>query len=294
MIALVLTLLVAVYVLGPDLIARWILGFVAPRKNLVQSRSEEVAHGVLWSIIPLAIAWMLRHVGPFSLPSNSRGDLQTFFSGLYSQSYFDQHRQEFFSSAGSFINLNICLAARLYAVVVLGSLTLDILIGNYGRMRNWTASHRRLAWLRVPLSSLILPRVSPWHVILSHMLLPSRDMNIEVDVLTKTDVLYQGALQDKILAQDGSLQSLTLENPKRFQRDKYLEAQKDAPDVEPEEFWKPVPGNLFVIMASDITNLNIRQLPSSVGRFGQEFEDVARAMKRLEETVQKIQRGKQG
>jgi hypothetical protein len=288
-IALVFTLLVAVYILGPDLVARWILGFVAPRKNLVLSRSEEVAHGFLWSIVPLTIAWMLRHVGPYSLAPGSSVDLQTFFSGLYSESYFEQNRQAFFSSAITFIHLNACLAVRLYSVVIAASLAINFLIAKYGVMRNWIASHRRLSWLRVLLSTLILPRVSEWHVILSPMLLPSPDMNIEVDVLTKSDVLYQGALRDKILAQDGSLQSITLGSPKKFEREKFLEARKQNPDCRSEEYWKAIPGSLFVVIASDITNLNIRHLPSSVRRFGQEFSDVADAMKLLQAAVSKIQ-----
>jgi len=159
-------------------------------------------------------------------------------------------------------------------------------------IRNWIASRRGLSWLRVLLSTLILPRVSEWHVILSPMLLPSPDMNIEVDVLTKSDVLYQGALRDKILSQDGSLQSITLENPRRFQREKYLEARTQNPDCKAEDFWKAIPGSLFVVIASDITNLNIRHLPSSVRRFGQEFGDVADAIKLLRAAVSKIQNEK--
>src|ERR1700732_2771719 len=103
MIALVASLLIAVYALGPDLVARWMLGFVVPRKNLTQSKSEEITRGILWSLLPLTLAWLLRHSGPLSLNQSSKVDLQTFFSGLYSESYFKDHQDKFFSSAGSFI-----------------------------------------------------------------------------------------------------------------------------------------------------------------------------------------------
>jgi hypothetical protein len=95
-IALVATFLVAVYVLGPDLVARWVLGFVVPRKNVVQTKSEEVTRGALWSIIPLWLGWSLRHVGPLSLVPNSKFDLQVFYSGLFSESFFLKNQQEFF------------------------------------------------------------------------------------------------------------------------------------------------------------------------------------------------------
>lgn len=290
MIALVVSLLVAVYVLGPDLVSRWILGFVAPRKSLVQTRSEEVARGFLWSIIPFVVALMLRHVGPLSLAPNSKVDLQTFFSGLYSESFFDQHRQEFFASANSFIYLNACLGARLYTIVVVGSVALNFLIGKYGVMREWIASHPRFSWLRAPLSTIILPRVSEWHVILSPMLLPSQDMNIEVDVLTKSGTLYQGAFKDKNLASDGSLQSVTLGNPLRFQRDRYLDDRKTNLQTDPKKYWKLIPGQVFVIMGPDITTLNIRHMPATVGPFRMEFDDIAKAIRLVKEKVSEIQR----
>jgi hypothetical protein len=141
-IALVATLLVAFYVLGPDLIARWVLGFIVPRKNLVQTKSEEIARGVVWAILPFSLAWSLRHVGPLSMPINSKMDLQVFFSGLYSESYFNAHRQEFFSAANSFIKLNICVLARLYAVVLIVATLIDFGISRYGRMRHWLTRRR--------------------------------------------------------------------------------------------------------------------------------------------------------
>lgn len=82
MIALVATFLVATYVVGPDLLARWVLSFVVPRKNLVLSKSEEITQGVLWSIVPFGIAWSFRHIGWLSFPPTAKIDLQTFFSAL--------------------------------------------------------------------------------------------------------------------------------------------------------------------------------------------------------------------
>ena len=216
-----------------------------------------------------------------------------FFSGLYSESYFKDHRDEFISSASSFVSLNACILARLYAIVVLTSLFFNYLIGKYGMIRSWMASRRGFSALRPILSTIILPRISEWHVILSPILLPSRDMNIEVDVLTKSGTLYQGALRDKILAADGSLQSLTISNPRRFKRDQYLEDIKLSPTIRPEDYWKPIPGNLFVIVANDITTLNVRHIPATVRRFGQEFREIADAIKLIQTKVQTIQRTKE-
>lgn len=292
MIALVASLLIAVYVLGPVLIARWILGFVVPRKNLVLSKSEEITRGIVWSIVPFLLAWLLRHSGPFALPANAKFDLQLFFSGLYSDSFFVQHRDEFFSAADSFYQLNRCLVLRLYTIVFIGSLCINLLIINHGRMRAWLAQRSGLwSLVRWALAIFVLPRISEWHVVLSPVLLPAKRMSIEVDVLTKTGTLYSGRLADKVIAPDGDLQSLTLEGPRRFRREQYLEAQKSDPRVKAESFWKAIPGNMFVVAASDISTLNIRHIPP-VRRFGERFEDIAAALKELQQKLREVEGSK--
>jgi hypothetical protein len=288
-IALVCTLLIAVYVLGPDLIARWILGFVVPRKTLTQSKGEEITRGLLWSLIPLSLAWLSRHTGPVSVSPSSKFDVETFFSGLYSDSLFREHTKDFFSSASGFIRFNACILLRMYSLVVIAAITFNLLIKRYGRLRYWMSTRPWASKLRPVLATIILPHISEWHIILSPILLPSQEMNIEVDVLTKTGTLYQGALSNKMLGTDGSLQNLTLSNPRRFRRDQFLEARKSSPDARPEDYWKVIPGNLFVIMAADITTLNVRHSPSSVRRYGQEFNEIAEAIRVIQGKVQAIQ-----
>ena len=288
MIALISTFLVAAYFLGPDLFSRWILGFVVQRRNITQSKSEEITRGVMWAIIPLFAAWVLRHVGPLALPPNSRIDIQMFFSGLYSDSFFKEHQQDFFAAAGSFLWLNACILFRLYFIILLSAILLDVLIIKYGSVRHHLTSSAKkskaLARVCTPalrlLSTLVLPRISEWHVILSPFLLPSTEMNIGVDILTKTGVVYSGALEDKAIGSDGNLLTLTLREPKRFRRDQYLEDLKKLPVPEIETYWKPIPGNLFVIMGSDIANINVRHLPANLRQFSGD-QDIAAALKLL-------------
>jgi hypothetical protein len=286
-IALVATLLVAVYILGPDLFARWLLGFAVPRRNIVQTKSEEITRGVMWAIFPLILAWWLRRFGPFALAPNSKFDVQTFFSGIYSESVFKENRDAFFVAAGAFLKLNLCIIARLYGLVLLGSLFFNWLIGKYGTIRAWLVSKNKTRILRV-FSTLILPRISEWHVILSPILLPSTDMFIAVDVLTKSGILYQGKLEDKVIAPDGGLQSVTLAEPKRFRREHYLK-DSEAGAVSAVNYWKPIPGNLFVIVASDIATLNVRHIPASVTRFSREFKDIADALHNIAQRVKKLE-----
>ena len=292
MIALVATLLGAVYILGPDLLARWVLGFSVPRKNLALTKSEEITRGIMWSVGPLILAWWLRHWGFYSFPAKARLDLQVFFSGLYSESYFNAHQSEFFAASASFLELNRCLLLRLYSIVLAGSIAVNLLIARYGQIREFLRGRRGL-WsvVRQGLAIFVVPRISEWHLVLSPVLLPSQRMNIEVDVLTKTGTMYSGRLADKVMTASGELESLTLETPRRFRREQYLAAQKSDPEIKAERFWKPIPGNMFVILGSDISTLNIRHIPA-VSRFGEKFGDIAQALREIERKLADLERGK--
>jgi hypothetical protein len=280
--ALLVSTLIAVYLLGPDLISRWILGFVVPRKNLVQSRGEEVTRAILWAAIPLAIAiaWatgtgaLVRH--------GSLADVETVFSGLQSDAFFRDHRPEFFASLGAFFGMNLCLLWRLYTLVAASAILFNLLILRYNRI--W--SRFRSRWIRAFLSTIVLPRVSEWHVLLSGMLLPPGRFVLTADVLTRANALYQGRVQDKMLNADGSLHSITLANPRRFQREEFQQEKLIDPETKSSDYWISIPGNLFVMMGSDIANLNlkyIRQKPLSFEPSEEEKEVLTRLLERLKE-----------
>ena len=272
MLALLLSTLIAIYLLGPDLVSRSILSFQVPRRNIIQSRGEEIVRAILIAVVPLAIAlaWTLvngsfRHEGKLS-------DLATVFSGLYSDKFFEAHQPAFFRSLRAFGWMNFSLLWRLYLLVVAIGLFFNLLIKNYNRVWN----RYRKGWLEGPvdfiLTYIVLPRISEWHVLLSGMRLPPGPFILVADILTKSNALYQGRIQDKMLNADGSLHTITLASPRRFLRDEFRAQTDHDPDAESADFWKSVPGNLFVLMGSDIVNLNlkyIRQRPMSL-----RFDDI--------------------
>jgi hypothetical protein len=280
--ALVVSSLVAVYLFGPDLISRWILGFVVPRKNLVQSKGEEITRAVLWAALPLAVA-IIWAVGTGALSKCGHTvDLETVFSGLYSEKFFQDHHCAFFISLRSFFWMNLCLLLRLYILVIGFSLLLNITIHYYSRLRNWL----KYPWMKTLLATIVLPRVSEWHVLLSNMLLPSKDLTLNADVLTTSDVLYQGRVQDKMLNPDGSLHSITLANPRRFLREQYQKEKDQSPKTKADNFWRDIPGNLFIVMGSDITNLNLRYVRKNLLAYKpspEEIEVLRRLLGRLTE-----------
>jgi hypothetical protein len=302
MLALLVSFLVAVYVFGPDLISRWVLGFVVPRKNLVQSRGEEVTRAILWAAIPLAAAvWWASWTGALA-HHGTVTDVETVFSGLESDAFFRDHRGEFFLSLRAFFIMNLCLLWRLYALVISFAIVFNLLILRYNRIWGWFKSR----WIRSLLSTIVLPRVSEWHVLLSGMLLPPGRFMLTADVLTKANALYQGRVQDKMLNADGSLHSITLANPRRFLREEFQEARhakqehedeahgdeahgnrgRDDQGIKSSDYWISVPGNLFIMMGSDIANLNlkyIRQKPLSFEPSDEEKIVLTRLLERLSE-----------
>lgn len=257
MLAVSITFLIAAYVLGPDLLSRLVLSFVVPRRSVTQSRGEEVTRAVLWVTLPLGmvIVWVRWH-HVLSMWGNWC-DLETVASGLYSTTFFDAHHQQFYDSLYSVLGMNASLLLRLYALVFLFAVLIDIAILRY----RWLRSILKPRWAKSILATLILPRVSEWHILLSDMLLPADDVTLAVDVLTKSGTLYQGAVQDRVLGTDGSLQSLTLSDPRRFLRDEFKKAKDGDRSTKTDTFWRIIPSKLFVILGTDIASINVRYPP---------------------------------
>jgi hypothetical protein len=53
--ALVVTIAFALYILGPDLFSRFVLGFTVPRRNVNLTRGEEVSRAIIWAIATIAV-----------------------------------------------------------------------------------------------------------------------------------------------------------------------------------------------------------------------------------------------
>ncbi len=253
MIALLFSVLLALYLLGPDLLARWLLGFVVPRKAVVQNRSEEITRAAIWAAFPLLIALRAAKSTGIFYRYGGTAALKTFFAGLYSEAAFRSDQDRWFRSASSVFHMNLAVLSWMYSVVIVSSLILMLLTRKYATIR------RRLPYgfPRDLLARLILPRVAEWHVLLSDMLLPTRQLSLYADILTRSG-LYRGLVQDKVLGPDGGLRSVTLGEPRRFQREQYLAEREKNGTADAETFWKTIPGDLFVIVGSEVLNLNLQ------------------------------------
>ena len=281
MLALLVSFLIAVYLLGPNLIARWAADLVVFRKTRAESHAEEVARSIISAALPLllAIAWARWSGAMWS--NGTQADVETVFSALQSDNLFQSHHQQFFDSLYKFFWMNYSILWRLYLIVLIACAVRVFVVLNYNRI--WRGLRRR--WTRTLLAT-IVPRISEWDLLFSDMLLPEGTFRIMADVLTKTGILYQGTVQDRMLNSDGSLASITLANPRRFERDDFRKAKAQDIETVSDEFWFNIPGNLFIVMASDIANLNLRYIrrkPLSFQPSEEEREVLTRLLDRLKE-----------
>jgi hypothetical protein len=279
LLALLVSSMIAVYLLGPDLISRWAADLVVFRKTRIQSHAEEVARAILGAVIPLAIAIAWARSTGALWHSGTQGDVEVVFSALQSDNFFQQHHQEFFTSLYKFFWMNYTILWRLYALVILFAALRIFVVLNYNRI--WRSLKKR--WLRTALAT-IVPRISEWDLLFSDMLLPEGTFRIMADVLTRTGGLYQGTILDRMLNPDGTLQSITLGNPRRFERAQFRKAKEEDLATTSDEYWFNIPGNLFVVMAADIANLNLRYIrrkPLSFAPSAEEREVITRLLDRL-------------
>lgn len=262
MLALIVTFVFALYVLGPDAFSRFILDFSVPRRSVSLTKSEEVYRAVTWGGVSLggAYLWerwsgMLSHVWRWD-------QLRIFFAGIYSEEFFRQNQDKWFESLSAVSWMNWCILWRLYTIVLVLSIALCFAIRYYATLRHFLAGNNWcLRSARNVLAAVILPRIAPWHLLLSRIYVRERDVQIHLDILTKMNILYQGKFEEKSLASDGTLVSLTLAEPKRFRREEYLEDKRKSDKPDSALYWTSIPNNIFVLMGTDIHSINIRYVP---------------------------------
>jgi hypothetical protein len=254
--ALAATLFAAIYLLGPAIIGRFILDFAVPRRSLRESRSEEIARSIIIALLPIVIAalWATLRAGVtwgFDNP-----DVRIAFSTLYGNTL----PPDFFDAAQRVLTANWSIIWRLYLLTALEAGLLFLLIFFYGTIRHWQWVASR-PWLRTTLTWVVLPRVSEWHALLTGFNYP-RGTKVEVNIMTKSDILYRGKVEEPLfLKTDGTLAAILISGPpERFMRTEYLADQKKNVVSPPDKnrYWKEIPSKTFMVLANEIETINIR------------------------------------
>ena len=263
MLALVLTLILALYILGPDVFSRLIVSLFAPARVRNRNRSEEIARAVVISAIPVTIAYLVAHFCFHHF--NNTTILKDFLLGLYGDKSLEDHSDAFFAAAAAVIRANVkFLLVPIYSTVLVWSIALGLIIRNYGKLLRKNERNPKISAM---LAWAVRPWAAEWHLKLSDALLPSKTDYIRADVLTKLDVLFRGTLVEHHLGSDGSLVSITLAGPQKFKRQELLDARAAKPKSKPDpsQFWSQIEARFFIIMASEIVTINLNYVdPSSL------------------------------
>jgi hypothetical protein len=278
MFALLITALTAIYLLGPGLIARWILGLFVSQRVIMRSRSEEITRAVLLAVFPLSVAiseatW--RHVLRWR---ENAEDIKLLFSCIYSDASFQKHQLPgggFYHAAFTFLWMNGAILWRLYAQIVFAALCFAIVAWQYGRIIRWDWVKNR-NWILKILARVIRSRVSEWQLHLSPFAL-DRAASLQADVLTISGNLYQGGLESAITASDGRLAGLVLSNPFRFDRITYLQLKGAQEKPEAKDHWKTIPSETFIISGPDISTINVREVLPTDAEFVTDIERLLEA-----------------
>lgn len=296
MLTLLVTVLATAYFVVPELLTRFIVSFYFVRKASTGTRSEELLRAAFWAFVPLLLAWTIRDVGWWSVPAGMSHSTQVVFADLYSDKLFEQNPSAFYAAFAVFTRFTLCLLARAYAFVILGSVLFGWIATRLGtvraKLRNWPRLTRALHWA-------FMPRISEWHIALSPMLVHDRgELIVRIDVMTKGGLLYRGNVYEKRIKADGDLATLVLENAQRIVRAEYLrdrtlyEEQKATtpklkkPDTE--DYWKKIPGELFLLNGSEIASINVRHVRPVRVLKPKEDQELLKAFAALSQQLQKL------
>jgi hypothetical protein len=260
--ALIISYALVAYLFVPTTFFRLRPGSIL--KKFQRTRVEELTFAVEVSIIPwlvtLILAWTATRVGWITFASWA--NYREVFSAAYSEDLFRSTQPAFWDSLHTLYWDQIYLLVPAYAIAYLEGWGFEYLIKNYWWWRENEMLSRRL-----------LGNVSEWYMLLSTIqFAPDEgERHVAVDLLTIEDHLYQGNVGNYFLNPNGELSGLLVTDPRRFDRQAYLEAKKENQQITAEEFWRNVPGANMYVPADKVVNINVRyplsnETPQAVAR----------------------------
>ena len=278
MIALVVSALIAIYLLIPNELFRFALGWFVPVRAFAGTKTEEIRRAVLTLLVLFVAAFSaVRYLPivrsypyPFADTAELRAsDYSLVAGGLYSEAIFKESAPQFWDAFWRTLKRQGRLVAWYYLFVFLMAIWVGFLSTAYGKKR-----HNDLYYWFADFY--LLPHISQWHVLLSGFTFPPKT-TVKADVLMSDDLLYRGEVADYFLDHNGSLDGIFLRNPERFDRGRYLKEKQVWGTTRPtSSFWKSIPSAKLYLIASQIINLNLNYEPPTasqdvVNRYIQDF-----------------------
>jgi hypothetical protein len=234
-IALVVSVLVAFYLIIPETIFRLIFGFFVPTRNFVITGTETVKRAAIVALLPFALALMIcwyvpgPRNWPFPVRQNTlearRSDYRSVAAALYSDTEFAKSQQEFWRALTPCLRRQARMVIWYLLLVALEAWIAGKLAKDFSKYKD-NKYGKRLA------DKFLFGYISEWHPLLTPYLLP--DHKVRADLLCTNNTLYQGEVSQHFL-RDGQLTGIILTKPKRFDRDKYLRSKAEGLKPNPDD-----------------------------------------------------------
>jgi hypothetical protein len=272
--ALVFSALLTLYLIVPEGIFRFTFGIYIPARSFTLTRVETAYRAALVSFLPfwmaLGLCWgvPVSNRFPFPVRQNSvqqrRADYKLVASALYSEKEFEKYQTAFWPAFTRCARRQSRLCFWYFFLIGLEGLGLGYLASKYAKYQH-VITYR---WLS---DRLLSPYISQWHpLLLTSRLVPNTI--VQADILCSNDVLYQGNVSEYFLS-EGELSGIIIKQPRRFNRDHYLEAKESGEKLpRKEDYWVPIPSQHLYFFADKIVNLNLSYVtekasPQAVEKF---------------------------
>jgi hypothetical protein len=223
-IALVVSALIAGYLLVPNALFRFVLGRFVPLRVFQDRKTEDLTRAVVTLafiyVAALLTVWYVPGCNghPFRFPDDASlrvSDYETVAGGLYSEELFRQHQASFWDAAWRSLERQGRLIFWYYCFVVVFAMLAGWATKHYGKLRRI----KTYVWLA---DFYLLPHISQWYALLTPFTFSDNRTVVKADVLMTDNTLYRGDVADHFLDKDGNLSGLFLANPRRFDRVAYL------------------------------------------------------------------------
>jgi hypothetical protein len=240
---LAFSVLIAAYLLIPNALFRYFLGWFVPVKVFQGTKTEEFTRAVATLAFIFCVAlfavWYLPILKshPFAFtdsPEQRVSDYTIVSSSLYSEAMFKEYGRTFWEAFWRVFERQGRTILWYYVLCVFFAFLSGWGSIRYGKLKEW----RPFSWIKryrslrdwapyVRFADLyLLPHISQWHVILTPFTFPDPETLVKADVLMTDDTLYSGEVVDHFVNKDGELSGLFLKNPRRFDRARYLKEKE--------------------------------------------------------------------
>jgi hypothetical protein len=288
MIALLTTYFLVFYVFIPGALFRVPASFFLRLKLFQLTKIQEVTFAIQVALLPflisLVLVWFVWPATVFPCGFVSSSDVRGGDYRAVTQLVLASDSTKLLSSAGGtsgtwsalarVIRRQIRTLSWLYLLTILEGSCFIYLAYRYG---DWRVKHK---WYETFATKFIIPRISEWQVLLTPFIFPRVPERIVFgDILSSDGTLYRGEVAAYFLDLNGSLSGIQMEFVERFKKKQFDEAiaihqerSKEAPlvkltdsrgedyekgKVDPEHYWKVIPGANFYIPASQVVNVNL-------------------------------------